>query len=150
MPVTVHYADVEFKPKGLTPLKQFILENFTQATGKKLSLSIVFCSDDYLLNINRTFLNHDYYTDIITFPLEDTAKKTEAEIYISLDRVWDNAKKLKVSFDEELHRVLFHGVLHLQGYADKTKTLKEQMTAAEDKTLKAFAKFLLQRSKQSL
>ncbi len=142
MPVSFHYADVDFKLKSLTSLKKFVMDSFVKATKKKLSLSVVFCSDDYLLNINKQFLNHDYYTDIITFPLEETATKSVAEIYISLDRVWDNAKKQKASFDDELHRVLFHGVLHLTGLSDKTKEQKAAMTIAEDKWLKAYAKYL--------
>lgn len=118
------------------------MDGFAKATKKKLSLSVVFCSDEYLLNINKQFLNHDYYTDIITFPLEETEAKSVAEIYISLERVWDNAKKQKVTFDDELHRVLFHGVLHLTGLKDKTKEQKAAMTIAEDKWLKAYSKYL--------
>ena len=70
-------------------------------------MSYIFCSDDYLLRINQDYLKHDYYTDIITFPLSETDRRVEAEIYISIDRVRDNATKLKVPFDQELHRVLF-------------------------------------------
>jgi rRNA maturation RNase YbeY len=142
MPVSFHYADVDFKLKSLTSLKKFVLDSFVQSAKKKLSLSVVFCSDEYLLNINKQFLNHDYYTDIITFPLEETAVKSVAEIYISLDRIWDNAKKQSVSFDDELHRVIFHGVLHLTGLKDKTKEQKTAMTLAEDKWLKAYTKYL--------
>jgi len=142
MSVSLHYADVDFKLKSLTSLKKFVVDIFLKTTQKKLSLSVVFCSDDYLLNINKQFLNHDYYTDIITFPLEETEATSLAEIYISLERVWDNAKKQKVTFDDELHRVLFHGVLHLTGLKDKTKEQKAAMTVAEDKWLKAYAKYL--------
>jgi len=142
MSVSFHYADVDFKLKSPTSLKKFVVDIFLKTTKKKLSLSVVFCSDDYLLNINKQFLNHDYYTDIITFPLEETEATSLAEIYISLERVWDNAKKQKVTFDDELHRVLFHGVLHLTGLKDKTKEQKATMTVAEDKWLKAYAKYL--------
>ena len=142
MSVSLHYADVDFKLKSPTSLKKFVVDIFLKTTKKKLSLSVVFCSDDYLLNINKQFLNHDYYTDIITFPLEETEATSLAEIYISLERVWDNAKKQKVTFDDELHRVLFHGVLHLTGLKDKTKEQKAAMTVAEDKWLKAYAKYL--------
>ncbi len=142
MSVSFHYADVDFKLKSPTSLKKFVVDIFLKTTKKKLSLSVVFCSDDYLLNINKQFLNHDYYTDIITFPLEETEATSLAEIYISLERVWDNAKKQKVTFDDELHRVLFHGVLHLTGLKDKTKEQKAAMTVAEDKWLKAYAKYL--------
>jgi len=142
MSVSFHYADVDFKLKSPTSLKKFVVDIFLKTTKKKLSLSVVFCCDDYLLNINKQFLNHDYYTDIITFPLEETEATSLAEIYISLERVWDNAKKQKVTFDDELHRVLFHGVLHLTGLKDKTKEQKAAMTVAEDKWLKAYAKYL--------
>lgn len=142
MPVSFHYADVDFKLKSLALVKKFIGENFLQSTQKNISLSVVFCSDDYLLNINKQFLNHDYYTDIITFPLAETTKRVTAEIYISLERVWDNAKKQQTTFDDELHRVLFHGVLHLTGLSDKTKVQKEAMRTAEDKWLVAYAKYL--------
>ena len=84
-----------------------------------------------MLEINRQFLTHDFYTDIITFDLSET-NAIQAEIYISVDRVRDNALKLGVSFKSELHRVIFHGVLHLCGYKDKTKGEKEKMRDKEE------------------
>ncbi len=140
MPITFHQADVVFKFKDTALLKTFLQKQFQSFTSKRLTLSVVFCSDNFLLNINKTYLNHDYYTDIITFPLEETNRKTEAEIYISLDRTWENATKLKVSFEEELKRVLFHGVLHLCGFKDKSKADKEKMTKAENGWLELFSK----------
>ena len=89
-----------------------------------------FCSDAYLLDINRTYLQHDYYTDIITFDLEGAA-----EIYISVDRVKENAQAEGVSFKQELHRIIFHGVLHLCGFSDKTASAKIEMTRQENKLL---------------
>ena len=94
-------------------------------------LSYVFCSDDYLLGINRQFLQHDFYTDIITFDLSSDARTLNAEIYISVDRVKENAKIVGVSFKEELHRVIFHGALHLCGYKDKTKPQQTIMRQKE-------------------
>ena len=79
-------------------------------------LDVIFCSDDFLLAMNKEHLDHDYYTDIITFPLE--ANPIEAELYISIDRVKENAAGLKIPFEDELHRVIIHGVLHLCGYDD--------------------------------
>jgi rRNA maturation RNase YbeY len=119
-------------------LKQFITHQFFIKTGKKIKLNIVFCSDDFLLKINQHFLQHDDYTDIITFPLEETERKTVAEIYISLDRVWDNAQNQKVTFENELLRVMFHGVIHLTGVNDKTTAEKQQMREEENKWLNAF------------
>jgi probable rRNA maturation factor len=83
-------------------------------------LDYVFCSDEYLLNINQEFLKHDYYTDIITFDLSG-AKEVRSEIYVSTDRVRENAVSNSTFFKEELIRVLFHGALHLCGYKDKKK-----------------------------
>ncbi|MCW3126297.1 MAG: hypothetical protein JWO03_1955 [Bacteroidetes bacterium] len=141
MAVSFHNADITFRLADRALLKKFIADSFLKETGKKLSVGYVFCSDEYLLRINQDFLKHDYYTDIITFPLVDTDKKTEAEIYISTDRVNDNASKLKVSADHELLRVIFHGVLHLAGYPDKTKEQKEIMRKKEESWIRAYRKF---------
>jgi probable rRNA maturation factor len=138
MAVSFSTADITFALPGRTTLKKFITSSFEKEAKKKLKVSYIFCSDDYLLRINQDFLRHDYYTDIITFPLSETDKVVEAEIYISIERVRDNAEKLKLPFDQELHRVLFHGILHLIGYKDKTTAQKELMRRAEDKWLKAF------------
>lgn len=138
MPVVFHFADVDCKLNHKLLIKQFIAQQFLAKTGKKISLNVIFCSDDFLLNINKSFLQHDYFTDIITFPLEETPKKTVAEIYISLDRVWENAQKQKVTFENELLRVLFHGVIHLTGINDKTKAEKQQMSKEEDAWLFAY------------
>ena len=141
MAVAFYSADVKFKLPQQTKLKKFIANNYYTATGKKLYLDYVFCSDEYLLELNRRHLGHDYYTDIITFDLSDSSKKTIAEIYISIDRVRDNATKLKQALNEELCRVLFHGVLHLAGYADHSKKEKEQMRKIEEEWMMAYNLF---------
>lgn len=138
MAVAFQNADIVFKLPAKTDLKNFIGSSFEKEAKKKLSVTYVFCSDEYLLHINQDFLKHDYYTDIITFPLSETDRKVEAEIYISIDRVRENALKLKVPFEQELHRVIFHGVLHLIGYKDKTAAQKEKMRRAEEKWIKEF------------
>lgn len=138
MPVSFHNADVTFKLAAKAALKKFITSSFEREAKKKLSISYVFCSDEYLLGINQNFLQHDYYTDIITFPLSETDKKVEAEIYISIDRIRDNATKLKVSFEQELYRVIFHGVLHLVGYKDKSKEQKETMRRKEEEWIAGY------------
>lgn len=140
MPVSFHNADVTFKLAAKAALKNFITSSFEKEANKKLSISYVFCSDEYLLGINQNFLQHDYYTDIITFPLSETDKAVKAEIYISIDRIRENATKLKVPFEQELHRVIFHGVLHLIGYKDKTTAQKEAMRKAEEKWIGGFEK----------
>jgi rRNA maturation RNase YbeY len=140
MAVTFTNADVNFKLPSKTVLKKFISTSFEAESSKKLAVSYVFCSDEYLLRINQDFLKHDYYTDIITFPLSETDKRVEAEIYISTDRVKENALKLKVPYEQELYRVIFHGVLHLIGYKDKTAAQKSAMRLAEEKWIKTFGK----------
>jgi len=102
-----------------------------------LSLTYIFCSDDYLLNINKSYLNHNYYTDIITFPYKQGAE-LESDIFISIDRVKDNATQAEVSFTDELHRVMAHGVLHLIGFGDKTVEEAKIMRAKEDESIALF------------
>jgi len=114
-----------FQQKGLAlknrqRLKTFIFSIFRKETTPISSLQYVFCSDNYLLEINQQYLQHDYYTDIITFNLAAKKAPVEGEIYISLERVKDNALILDQYIYLELHRVIFHGVLHLCGYKDKT------------------------------
>ncbi len=91
-----------------------------------------FCSDDFLLKINRSYLQHDYLTDIITFPLSTQPEIISGEIFISIDRVRENASALQTAFEQEFARVLIHGVLHLLGYDDQTDEEKLQMRAKED------------------
>lgn len=97
-------------------------------------MAIIFCSDDYLLDLNRTHLQHDYYTDIITFD-DSTPEGLQGELYISLDRVRENASQFSPSFLEELHRVMVHGLLHLCGYQDKTALQEKAMRQAENAML---------------
>jgi len=119
--VLFNYADIQPPKFPKTRLKNFIASLFVRENRRLQQLQYVFCSDEYLLGINRQFLDHDYYTDIITFDLSnDTTLPTEGEVYISIERVKDNAKIHKVSFKEELLRVIFHGALHLCGYLDKS------------------------------
>jgi len=121
-------------------LKQFIIKTF-KVQGKKLdSLNYIFCSDEYLLDINKANLKHDYYTDIITFNLSPDPNIITGEVYISIDRVRDNALQLQVSLKEELHRVIFHGVLHLCGLKDKSVKDAREMREAEEKCLKDYFK----------
>lgn len=101
--------------------------------GKKVGeIQYVFCDDYYLLEINRKFLKHDYYTDIITFPLADSKNIISGEIYISLERIEENAKLNNVLFEDELARVMIHGILHMIGYDDHTKEEKNEMREKED------------------
>jgi rRNA maturation RNase YbeY len=99
------------------------------------SLTIILCSDEFLLDMNRNHLNHDYYTDVITFDLSDNPSFINGEIYISIDRVNENALSLKQSPTDELHRVMIHGLLHLLGYKDKTTQQQKLMRKKEDEYL---------------
>jgi probable rRNA maturation factor len=118
-----------------TRLKRFLASLFKKE-GKQLDeLQYIFCSDDYLLDINRQYLNHDYYTDIITFDLSEMGQSINAEIYISVDRVRENAREFGSSLRQELHRVIFHGALHLCGYKDKTSAQEKEMRKMEEKYL---------------
>ncbi len=121
-----------------TRLKLFIEKLFITENKILVNLSYIFCSDEHLLNINKDFLKHDYYTDVITFDLSSSRNEIEGEVYLSVDRIKDNAKQLGVSFKEELHRVVFHGALHLCGYKDKKKEDALVMRSRENKYLKRY------------
>lgn len=137
--VCFFFPGVSVSLRNRSALKQFITGIF-KTEGKRLEwINYIFCTDEALLAINRSYLRHDYYTDIITFDLSAGAG-TEAEVYISIDRVRDNAKSLGISFQQELHRVIFHGALHLCGYGDKKPADKAQMRAREDHYLRKYLK----------
>ena len=136
--IQFYFLDRRPTLKERTRLKLFIEKLFLIEKKKLGNLSYIFCSDEHLLTINKDFLKHDFYTDIITFDLSSSKIETEGEIYVSVDRVKDNAKQLGVSFKEELHRVVFHGALHLCGYKDKTKADSVVMRAIEDTYLSLY------------
>jgi probable rRNA maturation factor len=138
--VQFYFLDRKPALKQRIRLKLFIEKLFTQEKRKLGSLSYIFCSDEHLLGINKDFLKHDFYTDVITFDLSASQTKTEGEVYLSIDRIKDNAKQLGLSFNEELHRVIFHGALHLCGYKDKNKADQTQMRSAENKYLQLYFK----------
>ena len=100
-------------------------------TFKIGEINYIFCSDNYILKINKDYLNHNYFTDIITFNYNE-GKKVNADIFISIDTVKSNANSRKIDFYNELHRVMVHGILHLVGYNDKTPTQQIEMTSKED------------------
>jgi rRNA maturation RNase YbeY len=116
-------------------LKVFLAALFKRERKKLADLQYIFCSDDRLLEINRQFLQHDFYTDIISFPLSGPNQPISGEIYISVARVRENALVFQSSLKTELHRVIFHGALHLCGYKDKTPSEEKKMRQMEDKYL---------------
>lgn len=140
MLVQFYIADTKITLKERTKLKGFIISIFLKE-GKKMNyINYIFCSDEYLLSINREFLKHDYYTDIITFNLSGIQDPINGEVYISIDRIRENAKNLQVSIKSEFHRVVFHGALHLCGYKDKKRADKQLMRKQEDKYLNSYFK----------
>ncbi len=124
--------DVDFKVPQSRKTKSW-LQSIIKAEGFSLNqLNYIFCSDEYLLNVNRQYLDHDFYTDIITFDNSEEEAVIEGDIFISIDRVKDNAQELNKPFEEELRRVLAHGILHLVGYDDKEDEQEQEMRAKED------------------
>lgn len=131
--------------KAVTLNNKKLLKAFIEKQIKKEGLSVetlqyVFCSDEYLLDINNTFLKHNYYTDIISFDLSEEKGILIADVYISVDRVKDNAKTHETPLKEELLRVIFHGALHFCGYKDKKPADVKLMRSMENKWLRAFLK----------
>ena len=126
---------IVFVLKQKAKLKTWIASTIKKEKYSLENLNYTFVSDEAMLKINIDFLKHDTYTDIITFNYNE-GKKISGDIFISIDRVKDNAKKFDVSFEEELHRVIIHGVLHLCGYKDKTKTDSDLMRKKENSALR--------------
>ena len=129
--------DVTFSLKEKLKHKAWLNEVAKQEGKKILELSYVFCSDEYLLQINQEYLNHDTLTDIVTFDNSEDPKKIEGDIFISIDRVKENGEKLG-TYETELERVMVHGLLHLLGYKDKKKEDKALMTEKEDFYIKQY------------
>lgn len=138
--VSFHSADKPILLRNRNKVKAFVESVFRREKTALASINYVFCSDEYLVQINRDFLQHDYYTDIITFGLSEAGQPVEAEVYISIDRVKDNAANLAQPVQKELLRVIFHGALHLCGYKDKKKSEITIMRQKEDQYLRLFEK----------
>lgn len=130
-PIQFFSEEIDFKPENPSELTQWILATCEEEKSLLSELNYIFCSDDHLHSINVDYLQHDTYTDIITFDLSDN-ESIEGEIYISIDRIQENCETHGSSFQDELHRVIIHGVLHLIGYKDKTDAESRTMRAKED------------------
>ncbi len=135
-------GDLAFNFKKKENLKIFIESIFKKEKNKIEEINYIFCSDEMLLQINQDFLQHDYYTDIITFDLSERNQPINGEIYISIDRVKDNAKIENTTFEQEMLRVIFHGALHLCGYKDKSTSDIQLMRAKENHYIQLYLKQL--------
>lgn len=124
-------AETTFNLKNKRKIKDWILQIVGSENSSAGDITYVFCSDEYLLEMNKKYLNHDTFTDIITFDYTENGK-TAGDICISIDRVNENAIQYSSDFEHELARVMAHGVLHLLGYKDKMKEDKKVMTEKED------------------
>ncbi len=131
--------ETKYSLKNRTLIKQWV-KTVVENKGKKLGdISYILCDDDYLLEVNRQYLKHDYYTDIITFDYTEN-DRIGGDLFISIDRVKDNATALQVPEHEELMRVMIHGVLHLLGLKDKSEEEVKQMRKAEEECLELLKK----------
>ena len=129
-------VNIRFKKELIKTVESIFLKEGIKAEA----LSVVFCSDEYLLKINIDFLKHDTYTDIISFNYAPSTEPVNGELYISIDRIRENAKQFNTSIEMERARVIFHGVLHFCGYKDKTKDEKSLMRKKEEQYLKSYYK----------
>lgn len=124
--------DLQFKLPHPRKTSNWIKATILKERKEPGNLNFIFCSDEYLHSINVQYLNHTTYTDIVTFDNSETKELIEGDVFISVERIKENASKFNTSFDEELHRVIIHGVLHLIGYSDKGTTNKAAMRRKED------------------
>jgi len=136
--IRFHFLEKVPALKNRTRLKSFVQQQCEKRGFTVDFINYIFCSDEYLLNYNQQYLGHKTLTDIITFQLNQTNQPLQADIYISSERVRDNAKKFNVSLQQEFHRVIFHGALHLCGLKDKTPEQSLKMKEAEDQLLNLY------------
>jgi len=132
MPIRFFSEDTDFALAHPRKTSRWINESAGKEKARIREINYIFCSDSFLLGLNQNYLDHNTLTDIITFDYSVSKNELEGEIYISIDRVSENAFKFKRDFEEELHRVIIHGVLHLAGYKDKKSTDKALMRKKED------------------
>lgn len=137
MAITFQNQNIDFKLKQGSKIRTWIKQIIELEKRKPGNINFVFTSDEELLKVNIQYLNHDTYTDIITFDYSED-KKISGDIMISIERVGENAEKLRIGFDEEIKRVMIHGILHLCGYKDKTKADSELMRKKENWALRKF------------
>ena len=132
--ISYYFEDTDFIFRGKLRNNKWLRLVAESEIRRIGDISIIFCSDNYILDVNQKYLQHDYFTDIITFDYT-TRTRVNGDIYISLDTVASNAQQVNTTFTHELHRIIIHGLLHLTGQADKTPETKAQMTAKEEDAL---------------
>jgi len=132
--ITFHSEDTDFYIQQEDAYRNWLTAIAVDESAEIINLAYIFCSDEYLRGINKEYLQHDYYTDIITFPYKQ-GSEVESDIFISIDRVQDNAKQHNVDQHQELLRVMSHGLLHLCGYGDKTEQEIKTMRLKEDASI---------------
>lgn len=138
MALSFHFEDVTEPSFSKIKVKKALADLIQGENRIHGDIAVVFCSDDYLLGINNTYLNHDYYTDIITFNYNES-EVVSGDLFISVDRVAENAGQLGIPFETELYRVIGHGVLHLLGYADDTEQNIAQIRSKEEEFISLIA-----------
>jgi rRNA maturation RNase YbeY len=131
------FYETDFKLSKPAKWRKFLSECIKSEGFEAEEINYIFCGDEYLLKINRDFLQHDYYTDVIGFQYSE-ARQLSGDIYISIERVQENAKENRVGFENELARVMIHGVLHFMNYKDKSAADAKKMKNAENKYLELF------------
>lgn len=132
MVIRFFIEDIDFTPPTPTKIKNWLSKVIQSERHKLKELNYIFCSDAYLQRINKEYLAHDSFTDIITFNNSDTPLHIVADVFISIHRIHDNAGVYQTSFHDELRRVMVHGVLHLMGYNDKTSDEQQEMRKKEE------------------
>jgi len=137
-PIQFHYLYHQFTFQNRSAVKAFLEKKFLEVGRTIEQMNYIFCDDEYLLGINQQYLQHNTLTDIITFELGPKSQPLLSDIYISVERVKENATTFRAAFSRELHRVIFHGALHLMGYKDKNKADQEKMRVMEEAFLSEY------------
>ena len=132
------YEEVDFVLENEKLVHDWILDTIRSEKLEAGVVNIIFCPDDYLLDLNQRFLDRDTLTDVIAFDYGENDNDISGDVFISIDRIHDNARKFSIDMDQELYRVIIHGILHLCGYSDKNDEEKAEMTTLEDKYLSLF------------
>jgi probable rRNA maturation factor len=135
--IEFYNENIDLPKLSFPSIKKWIKNTINSFNNKTGNISIIFCSDDYLLNINQIYLKHDYYTDIVTFNYNQN-KIISGDIFISVDTVKLNAREFKVSEQDEFLRVIIHGILHLLGFNDQNENEKTEMKKREDSAIETF------------